>query len=98
MANDNEVPRPDSRNESYADDCAVDEDCVVVSFASCALCGSCGDLAIARREQARFDGDNVIFGCPARDAIASCGACPELRAACVDARCAVVDCEDGVCD
>lgn len=85
---------PASRDESYDQSCTVDSDCAVVAYASCGPCGSCGDLAINRQEQARFDADNVV-SCPPSEPVA-CGACPELVATCTDGSCELLDCSADV--
>ena len=88
--------RPASQDTSYDSDCAVDTDCAVVAYASCALCGSCGDLAINVDELDRFDDDNQVT-CPPREAV-PCGACQETVAACVDGGCVMQVCDDdGAC-
>lgn len=81
------VERSPARDEAYDDGCVDDDGCVVATYATCG-CASCGDLAIAAADVARFDADNVV-DCPPAEPIA-CGACDPVVARCVDGACALV--------
>jgi hypothetical protein len=84
------VERAPARDEVYDDGCLDDDGCVVAVYATCG-CASCGDLAIAAVDVARFDADNVV-DCPPAAPVA-CGACDPVVARCIDGACALVAAE-----
>lgn len=67
---------------SFARTCAVDADCVAVRTDVCAAC-TCPTEAIAKSDQARFDGASRAASsqCFPRETLI-CGACPSTSAAC----------------
>ena len=90
------VVGPAARDIVYDDTCAVDADCIIGAYAAC-FCGSCGDIAMNASEQARFNDDNVVSGCPEGPGPA-CGACAPVRAVCQEGSCVLELCPNEDCD
>ncbi len=87
---------PAARDQVYNDACAVDADCVIGAYAAC-FCGSCGDIAMNASEQARFNDNNVVSGCPEGPS-PTCGACAPVRAVCQEGSCVLEICPNEDCD
>ena len=50
--------RSPAEDQTFDKTCAADEDCVVVAYAGCGPCGSCGDLAISTPALSAFNEAN----------------------------------------
>lgn len=89
--------RSPAEDQIFDKTCDVDDDCVVVAYAGCGPCGSCGDLAINTAARAAFDEANQVSCPPSPPSSVVCGACPELRATCEAGGCLMVDCSVDGC-